>query len=310
MFQSSDILNYLRKEALSILGPTLAMQKAANFQSVFAVSSDPREEVQFGQLHQNGSMLPFGRGTARPITQPFKGGITTLKAEQYGDGVEWLLTTEAEARAKAIDLRNLIASETGWVASYNTSRDKLACAVLKNGATGTGYDGQPLFSASHPTRSHFLDGDNISNVASAASAISATQFKEDHEQFAETMAIAENGEEIDNQPTHVLVSRTQDFHNMYAVLFSEKLAGVANNDTNESIRSLGIQLQHWPRLKQTTPYLYLVRANGGLKMIDKEALNVDVFYKPEVRSYYVGPVFQSVAGYVDFRCALRREISA
>lgn len=310
MFGNADILTYLRLEAISVLGATLASQPAPKFESVFFTRDDARERIQLGQIHRAGSMKAFGQGTQRPRTQPFIGGVTTLAADQYGEEIGWLLTTMDEARAKGLELRGLIEGPGGWVSSYQTGRDKLACSVLKNGGSTNGYDGVPLFSASHPQRSAFADGASISNQNTTGAAISADSVKAAHVAFTETMAIAENGEIIDNSPTDILVSRVSDFHEMSAVLFSEKLAGVANNDIN-TLKGVGFNLQHWPRLKQAsgTEYWYMVKAQAGLEFVDKERLAVDTWYKPEDRTYHVGPAYQAVAGYRDFRAAYRAALA-
>lgn len=310
MFGQPDILTYLRAEAITVMGSELARQIPAKFEQVFETRDDARERIEFGQLHRAGSMKPFGQGTPRPRTQPFIGGMTTLSADQFGEEIAWLITTMDEARAKGLELRSLIEGPGGWVASWMTGRDKLACNVLKNGTSGTGYDGKALFATDHPQRSAFGDGTAISNLDTSAEGITASVVKVVHEAFSETMAIAENGEQIDNSPSHILVTRVRDFHEMSAVLFSEKLAGVANNDNN-TLREIGFALQHWPRLKQSsgTQYWYMVKANAGLLFRDKERLSMDSWYKPEDRTYHVGPAYQAVAGYQDFRAAYRKAIA-
>lgn len=306
MFSNPDILAYLRSEAITVLGAALALQTPPKFESIFEMRDDARERSQYGQIHRAGSMKEFGQGTKRPMTQPFVGGITTITPRQFGEEVSWLITTMDEARAKALDLRSLIEGPGGWAASYQTGRDKLACGILKNGGTGTGYDGQALFAAAHPQRSKFLDGASISNQDTTGQAINPTAVKAAHMAFAETMAIAENGEQIDNTPTDIVVSRIQDYHEMYAVLFSEKIAGVANNDVN-SLTPIGFKLSHWPRVKQAsgTEYWYMLKAQAGLLFVDKERMTADTWYDPENRTYHVGPAYQAEAGYRDFRGAYR-----
>ena len=301
---NNDILGYLQKEAISVLGSTLAQQLPAQFEAIFNVRTDPRQRIQLGQLHTSGSMKEFGQGTERPQTNPFVGGITTLEALQYGEAIGYGLVTLEDAKAKGWDLLQLIEN---WAASWSTSRNKLAANVIKNGGTGTGYDGQALFSTAHPQRSKYLDGATISNTDATSEAIAAAMMKTFHSNFADVMGVAENGERITHQPSHCIVVSTADMHEAIAVLRSPQIAGTNNNDINTLV-SLGIEVVYWPQVAQASgqEYIYFAQARGGLEFVDKEALNIDAWYEPETREYRVGPAFQAVAGYRDFRAISRK----
>lgn len=303
----ADIQEFLRAEAIKLTGAAMMNQKPAVFEEIFDVMDDPRERSQYGQLHASGSMKLFGAGTERPQTQPFAGGMTTIEPNQYGESRGFKLVTLEEAKAKGWELRDLT---NNWAQSYTTSRDKLASNVIKNGTSGTGYDGKALFATDHPRRSRYGDGTAISNMSAAGAAISDATVKAVHVAFAETMAIAENGEEINNDPTHVIATRITDQHELIAVLTSEKIAGVANNDVNV-LKPLGLKVAYMPRARQAsgTQYWYMAKAKGGLLFVDKEKLTAEAWYKNETREHFVGPAFQAAAGYRDFRAIYRQEIA-
>jgi len=278
---------------------------------IFTEMYDERAFIKLSSLHAEGSFQKYRKGEDTPLQNVFQGAPLTVYPEKLGGARAFDLKTVEEVQAAMNgDLKQLA---DNWASQYASSRDKQCATRLKSSSNG--YDGVPLFSASHPQLSKANAGTLYSNVDTVAATLSVDVVRGALQGMSETAAYDESGEPIDNEATHLVVHDFTDEHELKAILMSDKRAGVANNDKN-TLQDLGILPLRWRRLAPssgTTRYLYAFntrRGENGLFYWVKSPITPLVWFENAKRQQMASAEYEGVAECFNWRSTYRKTLVA
>jgi hypothetical protein len=173
----------------------------------------------------------------------------------------------------------------------------LAADVFDNGFTTNGYDGVPLFSASHPLENG--DGAVGSNISSTGSALSVTSFRELRNVLQDT--VNENGQRVRYMPKWFVVPQALQDTAM-EIVKSQYNPENANNAVNTVYDTVSLlPTNFWNYLDSDTAFfLGTDSSDHGLMFMNRQALETDSDYDPFV-AYEVMSSRRFDVGYSQWR---------
>ena len=277
---------------------------------VFRDITDGRNSIKLSSIHAEGSFQAYGAGEQLPNQTVFEGATVTVNYEKFGGMRGFDFATEQEVAAAANgDLRTLAEN---WTMGAERTRDKVCSKLIKNNATI--YDSKALFATDHPQLSKTGAGAAYSNLNATVIAVSVDALRAIIKQMAQTSAVGENGEPIENEPDKFAVGDWEDYQELLAIIRSEKKPGGFSNDINTLV-GIGDPL-YWRGLAPatgTTRYLYAIntkRGVNGLLYWDQAPFTTEAWYDPSARQTFASGGMHGAAACINWRSIFRQAVVA
>lgn len=309
----NDVSSALNSALLELLPAALERMDLGLWRRFFAIRPDGRSSVVLNGVNTTGRFQEQPIGQKTPEGMVFEGAPLTITASRFSEKKVFDGKTVAEVEAA----KNGSLQETvlNWAAQSERTNDLRATDFLRSSSNG--YDGVPLYSASHPQMSKTGAGDTFSNDLSTATAVSDNMVKTLLARFEETNAVGENGEKITWKATDIVATTHSDLYELTTVLKSIGRAGTANNDINAlAMVNNGLQVNEWRELTPTsgtTRYVHVFNnraGENGLKYIEQSALMTNAWYDPDAEQYFYKASQSGGFGCINWRCTARQKTVA
>lgn len=304
----NDVPQAVQSELLKLWPAAAASVVPAEYRGIFQEISDGRYQVVLASLQAASRFTQFGSGEKIRNRDAFQGGSVTITPVMLGEKVSFQFQTVEEVRAAiGTDLAQAVNT---WALAQENTRD-LQCTDMLKG-TDTGYDGQALFSDSHPQRSRFLDGATYDNNLATAAGLNHATVRDLLTRAEDTNAVNEAGDKMNRRVTHLVVTSMGQFLELLPVIESPQRSGNANNDVNPLGR-LGIIPMLWRNLAGSTEYLYAfsnIPGQGGLVYVKKQETMIETQRDFDTKQIESTAHLQGAPAWTDWRCATRQALSA
>lgn len=261
-----------------------------------------------GRISGLGEMPVKGEGAQAEMVKPIESAEAEIRSQTRS--MEVVFSKEAVEDTNAAG-QDVMEKSNNMAESYQLTIDRQCAAVLKS--TTAGYDGQALFSASHPMESKSHAGATFSNIlgtggaGDAASGITDTALKAALTRLEDTNAFDENGDPIVITGTDLVCTTLQQLFDAQGILGAMNIPGNANNDAN-ALRN-GLTPILWRNAQQSTTgqpfYWYVAMRKKGLYYAMRRAYAVNTAFDPSNDTYKAWPSFRGGANWADFRCIVR-----
>ncbi len=309
----NDVSSALNSALLELIPAALDQMDLGLWRRFFRSTPDGRASVLLNGVHTTGRFQEQPIGQKTPEGMTFEGAPLTITAVRFSEKKVFDGKTVAEVEAaKNGSLQDAVID---WAAQGERTTDLRATDFLRS--TSNGYDGVPLYSASHPQMSKTGAGDTFSNTNATATAVSDDMVKALLALFEETNAIGENGEKVTWKATDLVATNHVDLYELTTVLKSVGRAGVVNNDINVlPIINQGLQASEWRELTPTsgtTRYLHVFNnrpGQNGLRYIEQSPLVTNAWYDPDAEQYFYKASLSGGFGCTNWRCTARQKTTA
>lgn len=304
----NDVPQAVQSELLKLWPAAAASVVPAEYRSIFQVISDGRYQVVLAAMQAASRFTQFGSGEPVRNRDAFQSGSVTITPVMLGEKVSFQFQTVEEVKAAiGTDLTQAVNT---WALAQENTRD-LQCTDMLKG-TDNGYDGQALFSSSHPQRSRFLDGNTYDNDDATAASLSHAVVRDLITLAEDTNAVNEAGDKMNRRVTHLVVTSMGQFLELLPIIESPQRAGVANNDVNPLGR-LGIVPMLWRNLAGSTEYLYAfsnLPGQTGLLYVNKQDTKIETQSNFDTKAIESTAHLQGAPAWTDWRCATRKALNA
>jgi phage major head subunit gpT-like protein len=277
---------------LPAIDATLKMSLAENrrasvFPKIFQVKTSNRSIEQTTGITGVGQFREIPEGGAVESDQPVRIPSKTFTHKRFG------LSIVASRDMIEDDKHEIIQdSVRGLAESEVDTREMQAASVLNDGFSVNGYDGVPLFSASHPLQ---YAGGTQSNLMTVAMALSHTALEEATIQMF--LMVDETGKPIKFTPD-MLVIPPQLMYKAKEILGSSMRSDTANNTTNALTAIEGGMPQQvvWRYLTSATRW-FLISKKNRLIWYDRRKPYRAAWVKDETESGYTARRYRCSYGH-------------
>ena len=308
MLGRNDVISLINAELMKCYGVADMQITPGPWREIFDITESKRYRSIMNAIHASGRFDGFGSGQETPLKNPFQGANVTVTPVKFGERRTFDIETENEvAAAIGVDIPEATAN---WAEAYENTRGYQAADYVRLNDT-TGYDGQVLFSDSHPQRSRTLDGPTFDNNLGTAANVETSTVRNLIKTLQDTIAYGENGERMINTATHVASGDWAVYMEIATILKSTQKAGTGNNDIN-MLSTLGIQPLYWPQIKEAsgTAYLYAFRAKRGLIYANKVDMTLRAWFENRTEAAEASATASGAAVHRDWRSAVRQAHNA
>lgn len=234
---------------------------------IFSEMTSKKYQETFLAMAGTGRLQEYFSGQSPDLDRLTQGWITTFVHRNYGKMISF------ELDAVEDDLYGKLGTDVAgaWGDGARMKQEQVTAAILGNGFTDRGPDGQPLFAAAHPLinpRNGYYSYNNLGNVAFSSTALEAAI-------IAYNQQITEEGELINDDPKTIVFPTQLKFE--VARVLNSTLTTVlstsanAKNDTNV-LKNIVDPLE-WPRLPSATAWFLLGdKTQHTLRFIRRRAL--------------------------------------
>ncbi len=300
-----DLISALKEDLHTYFDANMLTAAAAPQNLIFSQENTIRNVETIGGMNGTGSFPAVAEGETFPERKPFERAEATFIPEKRGMIVPFTEEAVADSTARGHDAQ---AASRDWAQMFEVSKDRQAVTVLTS--TANGYDGDPLFSASHPQRSLTTDGSSFSNIITSGAGLGITDdtFKAAQLRLEDTNAFNEILEEVDVFASHLIATTQDRWYEAKIVLESIGQSGTADNDKN-AVQGEVVPIL-WRRLNEAAnPRWFLVKAKVGFAYMMRQNVQISTWFDENSDVFKAKIKYRGIADYFDWRQVVRTQFS-
>ncbi len=308
MLGRNDVVSLVNRELLKVFAVADMQIQKGPWREIFDELSSALWRDTMNSLHASGRFEEYGSGQETPLGNVWQGANVTVTPVKFGERRAFDVETVDEVNA-AVGI-HIPEAANNWAEAYENMRNIYCANYIRNNDTA-GYDGEFLFSDSHPQRSRTLDGGPYDNNLGTSGNVTHELVRGLIVNLQDTIAYGENGERIVNPCTHVASGDWAVYMELVTILQSTQRTGTANNDINV-LSKLGVMPIYWPQVKEAsgTKYLYAFRAKRGLIWANKKDLRLRAWDENRTESIEASATASGAPFHRDWRSASRQAHNA